>query len=240
MKSYPEDLVAAKLYNERELTNFPSMTPEQITTIRREAKEYASWHREHPLLHNSIGVVLLTMLFFFNHFTVCELPYYLPWSMDEVGGLLIVGLICGGLHGFLGHSIVTYSVHEGAAHNLIIVGTSRVVRVLQFIANNACRLFVADPIYYTEGHKIHHNKLGSSVDGAFTSFVRPQRLFLSLLPGTPYLGIPAYRPWLPEKQTRSRLISTALTTLYSGTWALSYICDSASLSSCSALFSWPP
>lgn len=219
MKRYDSDLRAAQEFERRELGNFPRLTKDQLSAIRRRTKEYARWHRQHPRLHNLINGVLMTSLFGIGIWSAVALPAILPWSIDEGSGLILGALVCGAIFGFTGHSLGTMSVHAGAAHDLAIIGNGPVARTMAFVANNVCRLFFQDPTYYRDKHRSHHLYLGTERDGAFTNFVRPFRLLLSLLPGSIFIGLPAFRPWLPPGFTRGRLVSMALTTVFFGTVA---------------------
>lgn len=216
MKLHLDDYERAMRYQATALTHFPHLTDDQRRRIRQRAKEYQRWFRAHPLLHNTVSMALLAGLFAADLVAILVLPAYLPWSLGSLGGQLMAGLVSGLVHGSLVCSIVTYSLHEGAAHDRIIQGQGRVARMLRVVANNACRLFLGDPVHYAQAHYDHHRSLGTPEDGSFTNFVRGRRLLGAILPMAPFLDYSDYFPWRPQEKTRSRLLSVALTNLYLG------------------------
>lgn len=214
MKLYPEDHQRAAAYQAEALRDFPSLTREQLERIRQKSRDYQVWFRAHPFLHNTVTAVLLTALVAADVLSLVALPAWLPLDLGTGRGAVLAGLVAGVLHGFLVNSIVTLSVHEGAAHNLLIQGSGSGARLLRLLANNLCRLFAADPRYYTDAHFEHHRALGTLEDGSFTHFVRARRLLGALAPLAPVLSVSDYFPWRPQEHTRSRNLSAVLTTLY--------------------------
>ncbi|MFY1826038.1 fatty acid desaturase [Myxococcus fulvus] len=214
MNLHPEDLRRASAHARLALGDFPALTEAQLEAIRGRARDSLVWFRAHPVLHDTVNVLLLLALFAADLLSLTALPFVLPWSQSTVGGVVLAGVVAGAVHGFLVCGIVTFSVHEGAAHDLIIVGRGRMGRVLRGLANNAGRLFLADPVHYVEAHASHHRSLGTSDDGSFTHHVRPRRLLGSLLPLAPMLSHSDYFPWRPQEHTRSRRRSVLLTNVY--------------------------
>lgn len=214
MRLYPDDQQRALAYQTEALQDFPSLTGDQLERIRKKSRESLVWFRAHPVLHNTISVLLLLCLFAADVLALLGLPALLPVELDTARGATLAGVVAGVLHGFLVCSIVTLTVHEGAAHDLLIQGRGPVARALRLLANNACRLFAADPLYYSEAHFAHHRSLGTPEDGSFTNFVRLRRLLGALAPLAPVLSVSDYFPWRPQEHTRSRNLSAVLTTLY--------------------------
>ncbi|HYO56926.1 fatty acid desaturase [Archangium sp.] len=214
MKLHPDDHQRALAYQTEALQDFPSLTSEQLERIRQKSREYLVWFRAHPFLHNTASVLLLLSLFTADVLALLGLPSLLSVETGTPRGAALAGVVAGALHGFLVCNIVTLTVHEGAAHDLLIQGRGPVTRALRFLANNACRLFAADPLYYAEAHFTHHRSLGTPEDGSFTNFVRFQRLLGALAPLAPVLSVSDYFPWRPQEHTRSRNLSAVLTTLY--------------------------
>lgn len=214
MRLHPEDYQRAAAYQQAALQDFPVLEEAQLERIRQKAREYQTWFRAHPLLHNTVSVLLLLGLFAADLLALLALPAWLPFELSTVGGAVLAGVVCGALHGFLVCSIVTFSVHEGAAHDLIIQGNGPVARVLRRLANNACRLFLADPIHYNAAHFAHHRSLGTTQDGSFTHAVRGRRLLGALLPMAPIFSYSDYFPWRPQEKTPSRRLSAVLTKVY--------------------------
>jgi hypothetical protein len=207
MKLHPPDHAAARLYADRALASFVPLTEPQRRTLRQQAQRHLAWTSAHPWLHNCVGVAVLLLLFGGDTFVLLGLPAWLGTSLPSA-------LLVGTLHGVLVLNIVTFSVHEGAAHDRIILGQGPVARGLRLLANNACRLFLADPVYYTESHYDHHRGLGTEQDGSFTHHVRPLRLLLACLPLAPLMSLSDYFPWRPQEWTPSRRLSYWLTHLH--------------------------
>jgi Fatty acid desaturase len=214
MRLHPDDYQQAVAYQAAALQGFPVLKEEQLQRIRQRAREYQVWFRAHPLLHNAVSVLLLLGLFGADLLALLMLPAWLPFDVSTVGGAALAAGVCGALHGCLVCSIVTFSVHEGAAHDLIIQGSGPVARVLRRLAHNACRLFLADPAHYAEAHFAHHRSLGTESDGSFTHFVRGRRLLGALLPMAPIFSASDYFPWRPQEKTPSRTLSAVLTKVY--------------------------
>lgn len=214
MNLHPDDQRRAAAHHASALGAFPSLTPSQLEAIRHRARDFLEQFRAHPVLHDTVNVLLLLGLFAADVLSLTLLPSVLPWTLSTPGNTVLAGLVSGAAHGFLVCGIVTFSVHEGAAHDLIIIGEGRLARTLRVLANNACRLFLADPLHYREAHASHHRSLGTEDDGSITHFVRFRRLLGSLLPLAPMLSHSDYFPWRPQEHTRSRRLSVALTNVY--------------------------
>jgi hypothetical protein len=214
MKLHLEDLAAARRHQDRELVGYPALTDPQRRILREQARRAVAWTNAHPHLHNAIGVAVLTSLFAADVFALLVLPALLPLDPGRWTGTLLAAAICGTLHGVLVLNIVTFSVHEGAAHDRIILGGGPVARALRLLANNACRLFLADPVYYAEGHYDHHRAFGTERDGSFASHVRPRRLLVACLPLAPLFSTSDFIPWRPQAWTASRRLSHRLTHLH--------------------------
>ncbi|MCY0997029.1 fatty acid desaturase [Myxococcus sp. MISCRS1] len=216
MNLHPEDLRLAAAHARLASGDFPALTDAQLEAIRGRARDSLVWFRAHPVLHDTVNVLLLLALFAADLLSLTALPFVLPGALSTAGGIVLAGVVAGVVHGFLVCGIVTLSVHEGAAHDLLIVGRGRVGRGLRVLANNACRLFLADPVHYAEAHASHHRSLGTADDGSFTHHVRLRRLLVSLLPLAPMLSHSDYFPWRPQEHTRSRRLSVLLTNGYLG------------------------
>lgn len=214
MKLYTEDYQRAVTYQAESLQRFPSLSEEQLEQVRDRSRRYQAWFRAHPVLHNTITATLLLFLFGADLAALLVLPAYLPLSLHTLWGAVLAGVIAGALHGFLVCGTVTLTVHEGATHNLLIQGRGRLARALRVLANNACRLFAADPHYYADAHFAHHRALGTPEDGSFSSFVRLRRLLGALAPMAPVLSRSDFFPWRPQEHTPSRKLSAVLTTVY--------------------------
>ena len=208
MKLHPEDLEWARRRWAGEPT-FPSIRSWQLAAIHREAKRFRRWVARHPLAHNAITLVLFLFLFASDAWALHGLPRI--WTFVPLSwGALVAGAVAGGLHGFLVCGITTLSVHEGAAHDLLVSGQGAWARRLRTLTSGACRLFFADPEHYAAAHLAHHRHLGDEGDGSFTNHVRWARLASSLAPLAPLRDASDYFPWRPQEATRSRRLSLLL------------------------------
>ncbi|MCP3098450.1 fatty acid desaturase [Myxococcus sp. K15C18031901] len=224
MNLHLEDHQRAAAHQHLALGDFPSLTKAQLDTLRRRSQELQGQFRAHPVLHDALNVLLLLGLFCADVLALTALPFAFPGWLASATGRALAGVVSGAVHGFIVCGIVTLSVHEGAAHDLLIIGKGRLAKGLRRLANNACRLFLADPRHYAESHAAHHRNLGTLEDGSFTHHVNPRRLLGALLPLAPLLSHSDYFPWRPQEHTRSRRRSVALTNGY--------------LLSCAALATW--
>jgi hypothetical protein len=125
-------------------------------------------------------------------------------------------LTTGAVHSWLIYSLVVYSLHEGAAHNAIFVGTGVLADAGRFIARNACRIGQSDPDYYAPCHMGHHSKFGTAHDPEFLNFVLPHRLWMSLLPFAAFINFTDFVAHRPPTHTRSRVISGIVSLAYHG------------------------
>ncbi|MFP4597435.1 MAG: fatty acid desaturase [Persicimonas sp.] len=220
MKLYESDLQTARTHEARELADFPSLSREQLRAVRARASRLRSWYRDHPFIHHIIALGALLGLFALDAWVLLELPEYLPWATQTWQGIVLGGGLAGFLHGYIVYGIVSYSVHEGAAHDLIVQGKGRLANALRLFANHAGRFFLADPVEYRQEHFDHHRHLGSEDDGSFTTFVRLRRLLGSVVPMAPFFTFSDFFPWLPDRYTPSRLLSIGLTLAYVNTFVL--------------------
>lgn len=216
MKTPLVELEAAKLFEQEHLAEFPNLEPQQLDAFRQKARVFSQKVRSLSPLHNLLNSVLLVFLLAADAWVLLFFPELFLHAESTLLPTIAVALVTGGLHGWLVCGFVTLTVHEGGAHNGIILGTSKPAKGLRFLANNACRLFLADPEYYREGHRRHHGHFGTEQDGAFTNSVSPHRVLSTFQAMAPFLNVSNFFPWLPPSYTRSRLISMGLTFAYAG------------------------
>ena len=219
MKTYSSDVDSAADVHQLLNPSFPYLMEPQLNKIKKRSDLYRKWFLDHPLIHNCISLILIVGFFVSDFWVLTQLPALLPWErglIEDVGWAVVVGLI----HGWLICGMVTLSVHEAASHNLLFQGKSRIILLLQTIASNMCRLSMADPDYYSVGHKAHHRYFGTDEDGSFSHFVRVKRLLLSLIPASPLMDYSDYFPWRPQERTKSRRRSAILGKVYMLTYAV--------------------
>ncbi len=128
--------------------------------------------------HNSINGVLIVSIFATDAFLLLGLPVCSCWTQrgpPVSPGFCFFGFLVGGLHSWLMYSLALFSLHEGAAHNLIFSGTGAWARRGQFFARNMCRIADGDPDYYARCHMGHHAAFGTEDDTEFLNFVIPRR-----------------------------------------------------------------
>lgn len=213
MKLYHEDWKCA-----RRLTSgqeVPRFSDEQTARIAALTKDYVRWPQSHPRLHNTINILVLLLLFAVDLAGLIGGTFWIARDPSLGGGWVIVAVGMSLLHGFIMYSVVIYSMHEGAAHDRIILRTGPLSGPLRFLANNASRLCFADPVYYREQHVPHHGRFGTPEDGTFTNFVHPRRFAISLLPLAGFLDFNDYRTHCDVKPSRSRTLSIIVGSVYS-------------------------
>jgi len=213
MKTHTSDVEAALNVHHQIEAHFPYLKDPQILRIKERAGRYRKWFLQHPYIHNGISLFLLLGLFVADYWVLTQSPEYLTLQgsfFQDIAWGMMVGL----LHGWIICGLVTLSVHEAASHDLLFQGKGRLVGLLRAAAANACRLSMADPIYYKEGHKAHHQYFATEKDGAFTHFIRVKRLFLSLIPASPLMNYSDFFPWRPQEKTGSRKLSSWLGKVY--------------------------
>jgi fatty acid desaturase len=105
------------------------------------------------------------------------------------------------------YSLSAYSLHEGAAHQLIFPPRGPITRILNAFANNLCRLTGADPVYYAHSHAPHHAKFGTEMDSEFSNFVRSRRYLATLIPFAMFINFSDFIVHRPLYYTRSRALS---------------------------------
>jgi hypothetical protein len=146
------------------------------------------------------------------------------WFLPEAGSqpfamVVVAAVLTGCLHSFVLYSLGVYSMHEGASHYWIFMGNGRLARFANGIASNLCRLAACDPEHYAGHHITHHARFGTEADGEFLNFVRPRRFWLTLLPLGAFVNYSDFLAHRAETYTRSRLLTAALTTAFSGIYA---------------------
>jgi fatty acid desaturase len=99
---------------------------------------------------------------------------------------------------------------------------------MAILANNASRIYMGDPVYYKEGHILHHKYFGTEKDGSFTNYIDPSRFWKSLIPAASFLDFNDFRVHVGTKMSRSKLLTLVLTGLFK-TFILFYILSSLPL-----------
>lgn len=227
MKLYPEEWESAKRFQQTHAD--PRLSDEQVSEIRATGKRFVRWTQNHPWLHNSVNLVILAGLLIVDILVLTLGSRFLLGPSPATGTWVLALLTVSAIHGFISYSVIIFSMHEGAAHDRIILKTGWITRVLAVLANNLCRVCYADPVYYRSQHIHHHADFGTQNDAAFTNFVWPRRFLISLLPLAGALDFNDYRIHQDTKWSWSRVGSCLIGTAYAVGVAAFMIPDSGLL-----------
>ncbi len=223
MQVHQEELAYARAYQATH--PFERLTEEQLKAIRARGRELFSWFKAHPWLHNAINAGLLAGLLAADYWILRDLPARLlpDAAASAWPRLAVVAVVVGSLHSYLLYSLGIFSLHEGAAHNIVFVGTGVLARVGQLVGNNLARLAASEPVSYAATHMAHHAKFGTEDDAEFLNGVFVKRYLLTFLPLAAFVNISDFIVHRPLSFTPRRLLSAAMSTTYNGMYAwLSY------------------
>lgn len=219
MRLHLNELELAQAYDRSR--GFEELDARQMHLIMDRARFLFEWFRAHPRLHNLInGMVILSVLAA-DAFALLGLPRWVLAHGREhsFGWILLASAVAGGVHCWLMYSLVVFSLHEGAAHNLIFAGKGALARAGQRIARNLSRLSHGEPDYYSACHMAHHSKFGTEHDPEFLNFVTPRRFWLAFLPLAAFMNVTDFIVHRPPTYTGSRALSALLSLLYNGVYA---------------------
>lgn len=218
MRLHPEEFRLASSYGDAR--GFEELSPEQVNIIMDRGRLLFKWFKKHLVVHNFINITLIIFILVMDGMVLLGLPrLVLAGGRDGFLWILLASAIAGSAHSWLMYSLVLFSLHEGAAHNLIVCGTGRTARKAQSLARNLCRLAAGEPDYYSECHMAHHAKFGTEHDSEFLNFVIPHRYWLTFLPLAAFVNFSDFVIHRPLTYTKSRLVSGALSALYNGVYA---------------------
>jgi fatty acid desaturase len=122
------------------------------------------------------------------------------------------------LHACLLYSMEVYSLHEGSAHEAIIVRHGAFGKFGRFLGKNICRIGQAEPDQYAACHMAHHSKFGTEDDSEFLNFVMPRRYWLTFLPLAVSINFTDFLAHRPMTYTRGRIISAGVGLAYNGAY----------------------
>jgi fatty acid desaturase len=196
MKVYKSELENWSKF--RALQKTTPLTPEQLKQIDQRSKFLLKQTFAHPYRHNIVGICLVLSLLLID---------ILSFTIPGILGLIIMTTV----HGFILYSLTIYTLHEGAAHKRIILGSP----ILAFLVNNVSRLCFADPIHYQRCHSSHHQHLGTKDDKAFTHMIVPSRILKSFLPGAAFLKFNDYKIHSSDAWTISKIMTLLIGLNYS-------------------------
>ena len=218
MKIHLDELEMAREYTRGHA--FEDLSSEQTRLILDRGREFYKWFRAHPRTHALINALVIVFILGMDGVVLLLMPRWIlpPDGHPGAGWVVATAVLTGALHSWLLYSLAIFTLHEGAAHNLIFPGKGRLSRSAQFLAVNLCRLSAAEPNYYAACHMAHHARFGTEQDSEFLNFVRPRRFWPMLLPLASFLNYSDFVIHRPLNYTRGRIISGLIAALYNGAY----------------------
>src|ERR1039457_7070461 len=214
MKIHPDEFALASEYSSTH--DFEHLNPEQIHQVMVRGRELHKWFRAHTRLHAAISLSAIGSIFTVDWLVWIPLPRSFRAPVPGTWGLILAATFTGTVHSWLVFSLSIYSLHEGAAHNLIFPGTSPLSRAASFLSTNMCRLSAAEPEYYSECHMAHHAKFGTEDDSEFLNFIFPRRLWINFLPLGSFFNYTDFFVHRTPAYTRSSATSGFFAAIYNG------------------------
>jgi len=209
---HPEEYQAAQEYwKER---SFPGLSSGQVVEIREKGKDLIKFHLRHRLTHHSINLFVLIILFGIDWWILLRLGAYIGNSA------VLSGLLVGFLHGILMYSLAIFTLHEGAAHKLIVLTQGSVSRFFSMIVNNISRITLAESDYYARSHLSHHAHFTTPKDDEFLNFISARRFYGAFIPFASVFNFSDFKAHTGMHYTPSRFLSLFLTFLYHAIFAL--------------------
>jgi Fatty acid desaturase len=213
MELHLEELVLARRFADAAF--FQPLTKEQLTTILDDGRRLHRWFKRHRAIHRCINLIVVLLLLSGDFYVLLRVPGILFDALGaEPVSQLLISLLVGAIHSWIIYSIVVFSLHEGAAHDLIFPSSGRGRSVLGLIANNLCRLGSADPIWYARNHRSHHAQFGTEGDGEFLNFVLRRRYWLTFLPFAMFINYSDFVVHRKSRHTASEFVSLGIALAY--------------------------
>ena len=214
MKVHPDEFAMASEYSSTH--DFEHLNPEQIHQVMVRGRELHKWFRAHTRLHVAISLSAIGSIFTVDWLVWIALARWFVAVVPGTWALILAAIFTGTVHSWLVYSLSIYSLHEGAAHNLIFPGTSPLSRAASFLSTNMCRLSAAEPEYYSECHMAHHAKFGTEDDSEFLNFIFPRRLWINFLPLGSFFNYSDFFVHRTPAYTRSSATSGFFAAIYNG------------------------
>lgn len=216
MKLHPQELALARARASRQ--DFEPLTPDQIHHVMERGRALYKWFKAHPGTHNLINGLVVLSILALDGWVLLGLPRVFLTVREEnpVLSILLAGAVVGSVHSWLVYSLSVFSLHEGAAHDAIFVGTGRFRSVGRLLGRSLCRITGSEPNQYAQCHMAHHAKFGTEEDSEFLNFVLPRRYWLTFLPYAIFINFTDFLAHRPLTYTRDRLISAGVGVLYNG------------------------
>lgn len=208
---HPEEYRCATEYWQNK--PFPNITPEQKTLINQRGKDLIKFHLEHPGLHHFISCMVFVIIFSLDWWVLLYLGGYIrSWVLS--------GIAVGLAHAIVMYSLTVFSLHEGAAHKLIVLRRGAISRFISFLANNASRITLTENDYYAKNHLSHHANFTTPKDDEFLNFVFARRFYSALIPFALVFNFSDFKTYSGMKYTPSRILALVLTFGYHFIFAL--------------------
>jgi hypothetical protein len=212
MNFHHDEFQLARSYSQNHA--FELLAPAQVHQIKTRGRNLHAWFRSHSLIHVVISISVILSIFAADWFGFVNLARWILSSHHGMPALILTAIFVGVAHSWLLYTLAVYSLHEGAAHNLIFPGSGPVSRVASFLAENLCRLSNAEPHPYSETHISHHASFGTERDAEFLNFVFPHRLGAMLLPLASFFNYSDFYVHRSPSFTRSTALSLAISAAY--------------------------
>ncbi len=106
--------------------------------IRARGRDLFAWFKAHPGLHNAINLLAIVFLLVADGASLLYLPrlWLTPGEPAPWPAVLIAAAVAGSVHSYLLYSLSVFSMHEGAAHNIVFVGKGRLARLAQTVGQS--------------------------------------------------------------------------------------------------------
>lgn len=205
MKFHPEEYEYAKRFWEKR--HFPGLTAEQYNRIAEKGKEMFQFHRRHPVIHHLITLAAFAVIFISDAWVLLRLGSYIHPP-------LLASVIVGLLHAYMMYTLTVYTIHDGAAHKMIVLRDGRISHFFSAIANNLGRLSLAESDYYAKHHLQHHAYFTTPKDGEFLNFVTASRLLRAFVPYSAIFNFTDFKVHTGDRYTPSRIFSILLFLIY--------------------------
>ena len=208
---HPEEYKAAQDYWKGR--QFLGVSPEQYNRIKEKGQEFIKFQLRHPGVHHLISFLVFVVIFWLDWWVLLKLG-------NHIASSVWAGIVIGISHSFIIYSLAVYTLHEGAAHKLIVLRKGRISRFFSIIANNISRITFAETDYYAKNHLSHHAHFTTSQDDEFLNFVFAKRFYRVFFPFASIFNFSDFKAHSGMNYSSSRVLSLVLTFLYNLVFAL--------------------
>lgn len=220
MVIHADEMECARAY-EKQLV-FEGLTQQQTNLIMERGRALYKWMKRHEGFHNLLNLCVLAFIFAADWWALMRLPEWIIGPEPGTARIVAGAAAAGALHSYLLYTLGVFSMHEGAAHGLIFLGSGGIAKAANFVASNLCRIMGADPIYYAPTHMAHHARFGLEGDAEFLNFVKPRRYWPTFLPFAAVINYTDFLIHRAPNYTWSRVVSAVMSLAYQLPYA--YLC----------------